>query len=71
LGRLQNKGRARFAPVFGYTGRALPDVRDDVTNNLDLGANKNNRFLRDGRMNLQFRAEFFNLLTTDVSAIPG
>ena len=48
--------------TFGTTGRALPDVRDDKTNNLDLGINKNNRFLREGRANLQFRVEFFNIL---------
>jgi hypothetical protein len=57
--------------TFGNTGRALPDVRDDVTNNLDLGVNKNNRFLRDGRMNLQFRAEFFNLLNHPRFSNPG
>src|SRR6202040_2156407 len=27
--------------TFGSTGRALPDVRDDKTNNLDVGINKN------------------------------
>jgi hypothetical protein len=48
--------------TFGNTGRALPDVRNDNTNNLDIGISKNNRFLRDGRANLQFRAEFFNAL---------
>jgi hypothetical protein len=57
--------------TFGNTGRALPDVRDDVTNNLDLGVNKNDRFLRDGRMNLQFRAEFFNLLNHPRFSNPG
>ncbi|HXJ38821.1 MAG TPA: TonB-dependent receptor, partial [Bryobacteraceae bacterium] len=48
--------------TFGNAGRALPDVRNDKTNNLDLGIAKNNRFFRDGRVNLQFRAEFFNAL---------
>jgi hypothetical protein len=48
--------------TFGNTGRALPDVRNDQTNNIDLGIAKNNRFLHDGRVNLQFRAEIFNAL---------
>ena len=57
--------------TFGNTGRALPDVRDDSTNNLDLGINKNNRFFRDGRVNLQFRAEFFNILNHPRFHNPG
>jgi len=57
--------------TFGNTGRALPDVRNDGTNNLDLGLAKNNRFLRDGRMNLQFRAEFFNLFNHPRFGNPG
>jgi hypothetical protein len=48
--------------TFGNTGRALPDVRNDHMNNLDLGIAKNTRFLAEGRANLQFRAEFFNAL---------
>jgi hypothetical protein len=48
--------------TFGTAGRALPDVRNDHMNNVDLGLNKNTRFLADGRANLQFRAEFFNAL---------
>jgi hypothetical protein len=57
--------------TFGNTARTLPDVRDDGTNNLDLGLAKNNRFLRDGRMNLQFRAEFFNVMNHVRFANPG
>jgi len=48
--------------TFGNTGRALPDVRNDHMNNVDLGIAKNTRFLAEGRANLQFRAEFFNAL---------
>ncbi len=47
--------------TFGNTSRTLPDVRWHGTNNLDFGMFKNNRFGHDGRFNLQFRAEFFNL----------
>jgi hypothetical protein len=56
---------------FGNTSRTLPDVRDHGTNNFDVGLVKNNRFLRDGRMNLQFRSEFFNLFNRVRFADPG
>jgi hypothetical protein len=49
------------AYTFGNTGRTLPDTRWHGTNNLDFGLYKNNRFGRDGRFNLQFRAEAFNV----------
>ena len=38
---------------------------------MDVGFIKNNRFLRDGRMNLQFRAEFFNLFNRVRFGDPG
>jgi hypothetical protein len=57
--------------TFGSTGRALPDVRNDKMNNLDFGLNKNNRFLHDGRVNLQFRMEFFNILNHPRFHNPG
>jgi hypothetical protein len=47
--------------TFGTTPRTLPDARWHGTNNLDLGLFKNNRFGTDGRYNLQFRSEFFNV----------
>src|SRR5262249_3490323 len=47
--------------TFGNTGRTLPDVRDHGTNNLDIGFVKNNRILREGRINLQLRSELFNV----------
>src|SRR5262249_35033916 len=57
--------------TFGNTARTLPDVRDHGTNNLDLGVIKNNRFLKDGRMNLQFRSEFFNVFNRMRFGDPG
>lgn len=47
--------------TFGTAPRTLPDARWHGTNNLDLGIFKNNRFGNDGRYNLQFRSEFFNV----------
>ena len=47
--------------TYGTAPRTLPDVRWHGTNNLDFGFFKNNKFGRDGRFNLQFRAEFFNV----------
>jgi hypothetical protein len=57
--------------TFGNTSRTLPDVRNHGTNNLDLGILKNNRFGAEGRMNLQFRAEFFNALNRVRFGDPG
>jgi len=57
--------------TFGNTSRTLPDVRDHGTNSLDLGLVKNNRFLKDGRMNLQFRSEFFNVFNRVRFGDPG
>jgi hypothetical protein len=57
--------------TFGNTSRTLPDVRDHGTNNFDVGLVKNNRFLHDGRMNLQFRSEFFNMFNRVRFADPG
>jgi hypothetical protein len=57
--------------TFGNVSRTLPNVRDDGTNNWDIGLVKNNRFLRDGRMNLQFRAESFNTFNRVRFGNPG
>jgi len=57
--------------TFGNTARTLPDVRDHGTNNLDAGFIKNNRFLRDGRLNLQLRGEFFNVFNRVRFGDPG
>jgi len=40
-------------------------------NNLDVGFVKNNRFYREGRLNLQFRSEFFNLFNRVRFGDPG
>jgi hypothetical protein len=57
--------------TFGNTARTLPDMRDHGTNNFDVGLVKNNRFFHDGRMNLQFRGEFFNMLNRVRFGDPG
>lgn len=57
--------------TFGNTNRTLPDVRNHGTNNLDVGLVKNNRFYHDGRFNLQFRSEFFNVFNRVRFGNPG
>ena len=57
--------------TFGNTGRTLPDVRGHGINNLDFGLAKNNRFGPEGRFNLQFRSEFFNVLNRVRFGDPG
>lgn len=57
--------------TFGNTSRTLPDVRNHGTNNVDFGLLKNNRFGQDGRLNLQFRSEFFNLFNRVRFRDPG
>jgi hypothetical protein len=47
--------------TFGSAPRTLPDMRWHGTNNLDFGLFKNNKFGPDGRFNIQFRAEAFNV----------
>lgn len=57
--------------TFGDTARTLPDVRNHGTNNLDFGVAKNNRFYKEGRLNLQFRTEFFNVFNRVRFGNPG
>jgi len=57
--------------TFGNTARALSDVRIHGINNLDAGFFKNNRFGREGRYNVQFRAEFFNAFNRVRFGYPG
>lgn len=47
--------------TFGNVARTLPDVRGHGINNLDFSLFKNTAFGPNERMNLQFRAEFYNL----------
>ena len=57
--------------TYGTAPRTLPDTRLDGTNNLDFGLFKNNRFGADGRYNVQFRAEFFNVANHVRFGVPG
>ena len=57
--------------TYGNVSRTLPDVRNDHTNNFDTGFYKNNRFGHDGRFNLQFRTEFFNVFNRVRFSDPG
>ena len=57
--------------TFGNSPRTLPDVRTHGINNLDGGFFKNNRFGPEGRFNVQFRAEFFNLFNRVQFGYPG
>ncbi len=57
--------------TYGNTARTLPDTRNHGINNLDLGVFKNNRFGPDGRYNLQFRAELFNMANRVRFGNPG
>jgi hypothetical protein len=43
----------------------------DGINNLDFGVFKNNPFGRDGRFNLQFRSEFYNIANHPRFGVPG
>ena len=56
--------------TFGNTSRTLPDVRNHGTNNLDFGIAKNNRFY-EGKANLQFRTELFNVFNRVRFGNPG
>ena len=57
--------------TYGTTGRSLPDVRTQGINNLDFSLFKNNTFGPEGRFNLQFRAEAFNLANRVQFGAPG
>ncbi|MGH9666426.1 MAG: hypothetical protein ACRD9L_18525, partial [Bryobacteraceae bacterium] len=57
--------------TYGTGPRTLPDVRWDGINNLDFGLFKNNTFGRDGRFNVQFRSEFFNIMNHPRFGIAG
>ncbi len=57
--------------TYGSTGRLLSDVRNQGIDNVDAGFFKNNPFGHDGRFNLQFRAELFNILNRVQFSYPG
>ena len=57
--------------TFGDEPRVDPKLRTDWIHNFDFSAFKNTKFGPDGRMNLQFRAEFFNLFNTPQFGAPG
>jgi len=57
--------------TYGTCARTTPNTRADGANNLDLGVFKNNRFGNDGRFNLQFRSEFFNVANHARFGFPG
>ena len=56
---------------FGNTTRALSDVRSHGINNLDFSLFKNTYFGPEGRFNMQFRAEFFNMFNRVRFGFPG
>jgi len=61
-----------ITPAFtlGNTPRVMPNLRADGTKNFDLSLFKNN-YLREGKWNVQFRAEFFNAFNRPQFGAPG
>ena len=55
--------------TFGNVARTLPDVRAPGYVNFDFSLIKNTRFLESG--NVQFRAEFFNIMNHPNFGAPG
>jgi hypothetical protein len=66
---------SQFTPApaftFGNLARTLPDVRGAGINNFDISVFKNTGFGNNERMNLQFRAEFYNLFNRVQFDFPG
>jgi len=56
--------------TFGDVSATLPNVRSDGIHNFDFALFKNTTFGPDGRLGLQFRAEFFNLFNTPQFGTP-
>jgi hypothetical protein len=56
---------------FGNLARTLPDVRFHGVNNWDFSMFKNTRFGPEGRFNVQFRGEFFNIFNRVQFGPPG
>jgi hypothetical protein len=57
--------------TFGNAPRALPNVRGGGVKNFDLSAFKNVSVLREGRVKVQIRAEFFNAFNRPEFSPPG
>jgi hypothetical protein len=57
--------------TFGNVGRNLPDARGHSINNIDLSVFKNTYFGPEAGLNLQFRAEFYNLFNRVLFGLPG
>jgi hypothetical protein len=57
--------------TYGSAPRTLPDTRMHGITNLDFGLFKNNKFGPDGRYNIQFRGEFFNIANHVRFGVPG
>jgi hypothetical protein len=57
--------------TFGNVSRTLPDVRTHGINNTDFSIFKNTYFGSGEELNLQFRAEFFNLFNRTQFGYPG
>jgi hypothetical protein len=57
--------------TFGNLSRTLPEVRTHGVDNLDFSIFKNTAFGPSERINLQFRAEFYNLFNRVLFDLPG
>lgn len=57
--------------TFGNVSRTLPDVRVHGVNNVDFSIFKNTRWGESERYNIQFRAEFYNLMNRVQFDFPG
>jgi hypothetical protein len=57
--------------TFGNLARTLPNVRGAGINNFDFSVFKNRGFAFNERLNLQFRAEFYNLFNRVQFDLPG
>ncbi|AXC16364.1 Oar protein (plasmid) [Acidisarcina polymorpha] len=57
--------------TFGNVSRTTSNLRTDGTDTIDASLFKNTQFLKDGFLNVQFRAEAFNLFNTPVFGGPN
>ena len=57
--------------TFGNVSRTSGNLRTDGTDTVDAAIFKNTPLLKDGFLNVQFRAEFFNLFNTPVFGGPN